>query len=62
LGARDVEAENRIVAGIGVQDLEDRLGINFDRDCGLGCAINDGGDAPRVTDATGCVLVEAAFA
>jgi hypothetical protein len=62
LAAGDLEIEDGVVAGFGVEDAGDDAGIYGDGDGGLARAVDDGRDETGHADAAGVALVELAFA
>ncbi len=61
-GALDREIEDGVVAGLGVENAGDDLGIDRNGDGGLARAVDDGGDEAFAANAACVVLVELAGA
>ncbi len=56
--AGDVHVKDGVVAGLGVQDAQDLLGIELDGDGFVTRSIDDGGNLAGNAHTAGCILVE----
>ncbi len=61
-GAFNVQVEDRVVAGLRVQDLGDDLGVDCDGDAGSTGTVDDGGNQPLDAHAASMIFVEGAGA